>query len=156
MTEIMGFDERLRSFGIEYGSILREHPDGLSEPPDHVNHSGQIARTILLADDRGYALAVIPSDRHVDLAAIEREFGRRLRMARSDEIKRLFPGLPPNALPPIADELQLETFVDQTLVPLTDVCFETADPRRLVRIDGESFRSLLYNAWCGRITRLES
>lgn len=156
MTEIKGFDDRLRGFGIEYGSILRELPDGLSEPPDRMNPSGQIARTILLADERGYALAVIPSDRHVDLAAIEREFGRRLRMARGDEVARLFPGLPPSALPPIADGLQLETFVDQTLVPLSDVYFQTADPRRLVRIDGESFRSLLYNAWCGHITRLES
>jgi Ala-tRNA(Pro) deacylase len=113
----------------------------------------------VLADDRGdlrYALAVIPGDRRVDLAAIEREFGRRLRMARGDEISLLFPGLPPSTLLPVADELQLETFVDQALVPLSEVYLETADPSRLVRIEGESFRSLLYAAWCGHISSLKS
>lgn len=156
MTEVQGFDDRLRRYGVEYATIIREHPIGRGRTRDRSTLGTPIARTLLLADDRGYALAVIPSDWRLDLAAIEREFGRRFRMARAEEIARLFPGLRPSALPPVSEGLQIETFVEQALVPLSEVCFETADPRRLAQIDGESFRSLLYNAWCGHISRLES
>lgn len=156
MTEVQGLPDRLRSYGVEYDTIIREHPIGLSRPCSRLAQGTPIALTHLLADDRGYALAVIPSDRRVDLAAIEQEFGRRFRMARGEEIARLFPGLRPSALPPVADGSQIETFVDQALVPLSEVCFQTADPGRLVKLDGESFRGLLYNAWCGHISRLES
>ena len=156
MTATMGVDALLRSNGVEYATVFPEHSSRHEGRRAPVIQGAQVARSVLLAGDRDYALAVIPRDRHLDLAAIEEEFGRRLRMAGTAEVARLFPGLPPRALPPITDGIQLETFVDQSLVPLSAVYFETASPRRLVRIDGESFRGLLYGAWCGRISRAES
>lgn len=156
MTETRAFDDQLRSHGIEHATVIRKDSIGPSRPRARVRQGGRIARALLLADDRGYALAVIPGGRCVDLAAIEREFGRQLRLARTDEVARLFPGDLPKILPPVASGLQLETFVDQALVPLSEVYFETADPERLAQIDGETFRALLYNAWCGHISRMEN
>jgi prolyl-tRNA editing enzyme YbaK/EbsC (Cys-tRNA(Pro) deacylase) len=154
MTTILNVDTLLRKNGIAYAAVWRDPSPRLGA--HRLTRGAQIARTVILADDPSYALAVIPRDRHVDLAAIEEEFGRRLRMASSSEVARLFPGLPPWTLPPIADGPQLETFVDQALVSLSAVYLETARPRRLVHIDGESFRGLFYGAWCGRISRSES
>ena len=156
MTVTPGLDALLRSSGVEYATVSHDPAsrlDGVHGMP--VGGEG-IARTLLLLDDRGYALAIIPRDHHVDLRAMEDEFGRRMRMASREEIARLFPGLPPRALPPIAEGLDIETYLDQSLVPLSAVYFETASPGRLVRIEGDAFRGLLYGAWCGPISRPES
>jgi prolyl-tRNA editing enzyme YbaK/EbsC (Cys-tRNA(Pro) deacylase) len=116
----------------------------------------QIAKVLLLADGHGYALAVIPGNRRIDLAAMEQEFGRRFQIAGSDEVRRVFPDSPPRALPPNMGDADIETYVEQSLVRLSDVYFETADPRRLQHIDGESFRDLFYGAWCGGISCAEN
>lgn len=150
-------DALLRKNGVDYATVRCRRAnrqgspydrDGVAQVEGHL-----VARTVVLADSRGYALAVIPRDRHLDLAALENEFGRRFRVASNAETLRLFPGLPLRALPPVDAERRLETFVDQSLVPLTEVYLETTDPEGLVRLDGESFRGLFYGAWCGQISR---
>jgi prolyl-tRNA editing enzyme YbaK/EbsC (Cys-tRNA(Pro) deacylase) len=156
MNAVLDVDALLRSRRVEYTDLWHDRSARRRRRPAAALPGTQVARTVLLAEDHGHALAVIPRDRHIDLEAIEQEFGRRLWMADRADVSRLFPGLPPRALPPIAEALQLETFVDQALVPLSEVCFETADPCRLVRLDGESFRALMNNAWCGPISRPES
>jgi prolyl-tRNA editing enzyme YbaK/EbsC (Cys-tRNA(Pro) deacylase) len=156
MTATPGLGALLRTSGVEYATVPhgpRTRLDGRTWAPTRAE---QAARTLLLVDEGGYALAIIPRDNHVDFGAMESEFGRRMGLATPDEIARLFPGLPPRALPPIAEGLNLATYVDQSLVPLSAVYFETASPGRLLRIEGEAFRGLLYGAWCGPISRPQS
>lgn len=143
----LDLDGILRENRIPFDTVGR---DDLGGPPIG---RGRIAKTLLLADARGYAVAVIPGNRQIDLLAIRREFGRSFRLGRPDETDRLFPGTPPNALPPVGGDPRLETFLDLSLVRLRDVFLETRDPRRLIRIVGESFRALFYGAWCGPISR---
>jgi prolyl-tRNA editing enzyme YbaK/EbsC (Cys-tRNA(Pro) deacylase) len=156
MTATPGLDALLRTGGIEYATVSHDPSNRLHGMRGMPIGGEDVARTLLLVDDSGYALAIIPRDRHIDLKAMEDEFGRRMSMARRDEIARLFPGLPPRALPPVAEGLNVETYVDQSLVPLSAIYFETASPRHLVRIEGEAFRGLLYGVWCGPISRPES
>lgn len=116
----------------------------------------QVVKTLLLADERGYALAVIPKNREIDLAALEAEFGRSFRTASPEEAQRIFPGLPLRALPPIHEGRDADIYLEQSLVQLSEVYLETPKPGRLVRLDGESFRSLFYGAWCGQISRVSA
>lgn len=151
MVAALRVETLLSGSGIDYTSIRREegaHPVAF----EGVCDGEHIAKTLLLADGRGYALAVIPREREIDLDAMREEFGRSFRVAGSDEALRLFPGLHLRGLPPPGPGAELETFVDQSLVRLADVYFESADPRRLVHVDGEAFRNLLYGAWCGHIS----
>jgi prolyl-tRNA editing enzyme YbaK/EbsC (Cys-tRNA(Pro) deacylase) len=156
MTRILSVDGLLRKNGIAYATVWRDPSAPTEARCATLTRAVQIARTVVLVDREGYALAVIPCDRLVDRAAIESEFERDLRVATAGEVAYLFPGLSPRALPPIADGLGLDIFVDQALVRLSAVYFETDNRRRLLRIEGESFCSLLYGAWCGRISRGES
>lgn len=155
MTATRGLDALLRTSGIAYATAKHDPSNHLADLRGMPVGGEEVARTLLLMDDGGYALAIIPRDRHLDLRNMEHEFGRRMRMASGDEIGRLFPGLPPRALPPVAEGPDIETYVDQSLVPLSAVYFETASPRHLVRIEGDAFRGLLYGAWCGPISRPE-
>lgn len=149
----LSIDALLLRNGVRYDTV---HPGraqvGVGQGTTGAQH-GQVARVLLLADARGYALAVIPKNRQLDLTALEHEFGRRFRLAGADEAERLFPGLPLRALPPICSCGQLDTYLEQSLVQLSDVFLATPDPRVMVQLDGESFRRLFYGAWCGRISR---
>ena len=155
MVAAMGVDALLKDGGVEYAKVRRRRARrgrGVGLGVDHAIPEEQIVKTLLLVDARGYGLAVLPRNRHLDLNAVAAEFGRAFRVASKEEVLRLFPGLPPRALPPVGGP-DIETFVDQSLVMLANVYLETADSRRLARVDGEAFRGLLYGAWCGRISQ---
>ena len=113
----------------------------------------RIARSVLLGDRRGHALAVVPSDRQIDLDALNREFGRELRVSPSSEVQALFPSTSPGAIPPVAVSDGMELYLDDSLVRLPEVYLETGDHRQLVRLDGEAFRELFYGSWCGAISK---
>jgi prolyl-tRNA editing enzyme YbaK/EbsC (Cys-tRNA(Pro) deacylase) len=108
---------------------------------------------VAIVDDRGHALAIILKSRRIDLQAVNAEFDRSFVLTSRDEIQRLFPERPPRAIPPIGNTEDIETFLDQELVTLDEVYFETEDPRRVVRVDGDAFRQLFYGSWCGRISQ---
>lgn len=148
----------LRSKNVDYTTVRRDPATRQGNLGKSGIPGDQVAKALVLVDSHGYALAVIPRSRHIDLTALEQEFGRRFRMASRDEAGRVFPGSPRRALPPIpiGGEPQTETYVQQFLVQLPDVYFQTADPRHLLHVDGESFRSLFYGTWCGGISRTEN
>ena len=148
----LSIDALLRRNGVRYATVQPGRAQAGVGHGTLGSQRGQVARVLLLADARGYALAVIPKNRHLDLAALENEFGRRFRLAGADDAERLFPGLPLRALPPICSCGQVDTYLEQSLVQLCDVFLETSDPRMMVRLDGESFRRLFYGAWCGQIS----
>jgi prolyl-tRNA editing enzyme YbaK/EbsC (Cys-tRNA(Pro) deacylase) len=113
----------------------------------------RIATGLLLADRLGSAVAVIPKDRALDLGAMQQEFGRQFHVLGRIDASRAGSGPASAADGSTPTPAGIELFVDQSLVLLSYVYLETADPNRLARLDGDSFRSLFYGAWCGRITR---
>ena len=115
---------------------------------------GRVATTRVLKDDKGYALAVIPRAWVVDPPALREEFGRNFRIAEDAEIgPSCLRGIPI----PVADARQrgIEVILEQSLVCLLSVYFETALPHLLIHLDGESFRRLFYGAWCGCISHAQ-
>ncbi len=64
-------------------------------PPDCV------AKPVILEDDDGYVMAVIPASRHVQLGALSQELKRPLRLAMEHEIGKLFRDCHLGAVPPI-------------------------------------------------------
>lgn len=147
-------DLKTRNIGhqtVPGGDPARHAGDGARECRGEL-----VARTVLIADEHGYALAVIPRNRLLDLPALNKEFRRNFRLARPDEAVQLFPGLPPRAMPPIGSDPRVETFLDQSLIGLRDVYFETRTRGRLMRVDADSLCGLFYGVWCGRISRAGS
>lgn len=112
-----------------------------------------IAQTVLLADSQGQAVAVIPADRSVDLAALKEEFGRSFRLVEPEAATSRPPGTTGTGASLATLRPLAETYVEQSLILLPEVYMKTSDPSRLVRVDGEAFRSLFYGAWCGRISQ---
>jgi Ala-tRNA(Pro) deacylase len=141
MVLAMGVAIQLARKGVDHLIVRRGAPPG------------RIARSVLIEDARGYALAVVPADREIDLQALNQEFRRTFRKSGGTQVRALFPGVAPGAIPPVGVGDGMEVYLDDALVRLPEVYLETGERGRLARLDGEAFRELFYGSWCGTISR---
>lgn len=106
----------------------------------------QLARPVLLRDARGYALAVIPSDRRLALDKVAGLLGRDLREATAAEAGRCFKDCEAGALPALGPAYALPTMVDEALLAQRQVCFVPGSHTELVCLDPDEFMALLPGA----------
>jgi Ala-tRNA(Pro) deacylase len=115
-------------------------------PPD------KLAKAVLLDTDDGQLLALLPSDRKVELAELRSELGRKPRLASEEEIKSLFDDCDLGAIPPAG--YGVRTIVDDSLDRQPDVYFEAGDHRSLVHMDHGAFAQLTRDARHGQFSEL--
>lgn len=113
--------------------------------------AGQVAKAVLLdtADDE-HILAVIPSDRKVELNELRSELGRKPRLADEAEIGKVFKDCEIGAVPPVGYEVT--TIVDDALEDQPDVYFEAGDHKSLVHMDGAEFSRVMKGARHGQFS----
>jgi len=105
-----------------------------------------IAKSVVLEDDRGYLLAVLPASCRVDLGELHRQTQRNLGLATENELGALFEDCEPGAVPPLGPAYDIETIIDDTLAEQPDIYFEAGDHEQLVHVSGETFEVLLGEA----------
>lgn len=105
-----------------------------------------LAKSVVLGDDRGFLLAVLPATRRLELDRLRNELGRSLHLLPEDEVVRLFPDCKVGAIPPVGAAYGLATVLDASLEDRDEVFFEGGDHETLVRMDGGSFLDLLESA----------
>lgn len=134
----------LGDHGIDYELIphprthsTHESAEAAHVPEDHV------AKAVIVRDDAGFAMAIIPGSCWLRLEALDEETGRQFRLAEEAEVDTLFTDCRPGALPPMGPAYGLETFLDEALTALANVYFEAGDHEHLVLVDGDAFLSLL-------------
>jgi Ala-tRNA(Pro) deacylase len=105
-----------------------------------------VAKAVVLLDDDGYLLAVLPASHHLRFDDLEQQGHWPVRMATEEEIEELFPDCSRGAVPPIGAAYGLKTIVDDSIVELPDVYFEGGDHSTLVHMSGPTFDRLLGDA----------
>jgi Ala-tRNA(Pro) deacylase len=144
MTIAVSIMNSLTSVHTEYDVVA--HPKSYSSPETaaaaHVPDD-HIAKSVLLKDDAGYLLAVIPANHWVDFQRLRDELGRDLRLASESEIDSLFLDCDPGAIPPLGDVYGVETVLDETLNSLAHVYFEAGDHETLISVDADQFKVLM-------------
>jgi len=106
----------------------------------------RIAKSVVLEDEHGYLLAVLPASCRVDLGELHRQTQRNLGLATEYELVALFNDCEPGAVPPLGPVYDIETIIDDTLAEQPDIYFEAGDHEHLVHVSGESFEALLGEA----------
>jgi Ala-tRNA(Pro) deacylase len=101
-----------------------------------------LAKPVLLEDERGYLVAVLPASRRVSLDKLEGKLGRRLELASEEEISQLYEDCETGAIHPIARAYRLKTVVDEALLRPSEVYFEAGDHELLVQMRAAEFLSL--------------
>lgn len=100
-------------------------------------------QTVLLKDDIGLILVLVPADQMLDLDALGKLLHRRLESASEQQIKQVFPGCDPQFVPPLAGLYGLRSIVSEALAACTDLYFAAGDACRLFRVSSKDFFNVL-------------
>lgn len=111
-----------------------------------------VAKAVLLQDNGGYLLAVLPASHHLRFEKLETQGHRPVRMATEDEVAHLFPDCARGAVPPIGAAYGLHTIVDDSIAERPDIYFEGGDHETLVHMSGPAFQALMMDAERGRFS----
>jgi Ala-tRNA(Pro) deacylase len=106
-------------------------------PGDH------LAKSVVLEDDSGYLMAIIPASHRLDLQAIGRELSRELVLASERALAALFADCEPGAVPPLGRAYGIDVVVDRNLTDTRDIYFEAGDHLSLIHVSGQDFRRLM-------------
>ena len=104
----------------------------------------EMAKTVILHVDEGFAMAVLPASQHVDLRELRRELGaKHVQLAKEEEFKELFPGCELGAMPPFGNLYGLPVFVDEILTQDKEIAFNAGSHSELVRMSYVDFARLV-------------
>lgn len=115
----------------------------------------QIAKSVILEDDAGPVMAVVPADRTVMLREAAHLLGRRaFRLSDEDRVAELFDDCARGAVPPVGMAWGLQTLVDDELADKAeDLYFECGDHERLLRVPAAGFRQMMQDASHGHFCK---
>ena len=144
----------LESRHVDYELV--KHPRSLSSmrtaQAAHVP-GDQLAKSVLLEDETGYLMAVIPSTHHVDLGKLHRQLRRRVGLAIEPGVVALFSDCEPGAIPATGLAYRVATIIDDALLDEPDVYFEAGDHEALVHVSGQAFGSMVAGMPHGQFSR---
>ncbi len=143
----------LDSNGISYECVhhARTRTSLASAREAHVS-ANDLAKCVLLEDERGYVLAILPASCRLDLAKIERQFHRHLELASEAELHEIFADCEVGAVPALGRVYNVPTLLDDQLLGLSHLFFEAGDHEDLVHLSGLAFRALLSQTQHGEIS----
>jgi Ala-tRNA(Pro) deacylase len=133
--------------GVGYNTVMHSstHDSAHSAQAAHIP-GDQLAKCVLLEDENGYLMAVLPATHKLDLQAVRDELRRPLELATEREIVELFRDCEPGAIPPLPRAYGIEAVVDQSLADIADVYFEAGDHVSLIHVSGRDFLKLMSDA----------
>jgi Ala-tRNA(Pro) deacylase len=110
------------------------------------------AKGILLRDQQGYWLAVLPASRHVQLSDLRTNLGDRVALASEEEVAEVFPDCARGAIPPFSECYGLDVIVDSSIDQQPELYCEGGDHETLVHMSQAEFARLNRQARHGSFT----
>ena len=145
---VRSFFERQR---VKYAVQAHYRTETLEEAADVAGIPYErVARAVMLKDDKGLAMAVLPLSHAVDFNQLARQFRRPLSLARRGDYATLFSDCAKGCVPPLGEAYHIETFIDSSLEGLDYICFEPGNRTNMVKMSGNDFANLFRKAWFGR------
>lgn len=112
-----------------------------------------LAKPVLLEDELGYVMAIVPASRVVDLRSLSDQLHRDLELASERELATLFHDCERGAVPPLGSPYRIPTVYDDALAKLSEVWFEAGDHEDVVHMQGPEFLRLLEGSRHGSFSR---
>lgn len=141
-TSVQVYLERHR---VRYGVLLHSPTSNAAHTAQAAHVPGdRLAKCVVLEDENGYVMAVLPASHKLDVEALGRELHRDgLTLASERELADLFSDCERGAIPPLGPAYHIETILDRSLGEAPQVYFEAGDHRSLVHVSGSDFHRLL-------------
>jgi Ala-tRNA(Pro) deacylase len=137
----------LDSEQLSYEILQHPHTSSSAETADAAYiWDDQLAKSVLLEDDAGYVMAILPASRRVDLKKLRDQLHRPLVLANERELGEIFVDCEVGAIPPLGRAYGVPVIYDEELTRLANVYFEAGDHEDLVYMGGAEFIQLLGDA----------
>ena len=109
---------------------------------EHV--SGRVmAKTVLVHDESGYAICVLPACCMLDMDKVAgARKSRQLRLADETELADVFPDTEVGAEPPFGNLYNLPTLVDEKLSDQDEIVFQAGTHRQAIRMRYDDYAAL--------------
>ena len=156
MTIANKLESYLLQQDASYQLTAHEHSDFSMDTAEKAHIPGDaLAKGILLKDEQGYLLVVLPSDYHIELETLRILLRQQAELATEAEVGTLFNDCDPGAVPPIGAAYGIKTIWDPntSLGQLDDIYFEAGDHDHLIHVSGEQFHELMASAERGQFSQ---
>ena len=140
----MKIEEYLSQHGVAFKA--HDHPPAYTAQEvaaeEHVSGNA-IAKTVLVHDDKGYAMCVLPASYKLDMDKVAKARGcKKARLADETELAKLFPDAEVGAEVPFGNLYDLPTLVDEHLGQLEEIVFQGGTHRRAIRMKYVDYATL--------------
>lgn len=144
MAVAITLENFLSSQGIAYETIRHAHTYS-SMDTAHAAHipGDQIAKAVVLEDDQGFMVAVLPATHKLELGMLHNQIQRSLALASEREVGELFRDCELGAVPALAPAYGLETVCEESLMDSGHIYLEAGDHEQLIHLTGSQFRQLM-------------
>ena len=133
--------------GVTYDVVTHAHSRSSMETAQLAHVPGdRLAKSVVLEDDEGFVMAVLPSTCHIRLGRLSKELNRKLRLATENELPTLFGDCELGAIPPVGLAYGMTTVIDDSLADQPEIFFEAGDHEKLIRMKREEFMVLMDHA----------
>ncbi len=138
--------KQLAKHGITYDTISHA-PTHSSLDTAYTAHipADQMVKPVILEDENGYVMALIPADQYVKINELNKVLQRNMGLATEDELIDIFVDCDEGAIPPVGDAYGLETVVDINFNFCSDVYIEAGNHTDLIHLKEYSFNKLMKN-----------
>ena len=104
----------------------------------------EVAKTIVVHSEGGYAVFVIPGNKLVDFQEVHHDLGfHQLRMVTEYELHKLFPDCELGAMPPVGALYDLPVYLDVSLVEERLIAFNAGTHRDVIHMTTAEYRRLV-------------
>ena len=130
--------------GVAYDT-LHHRPTRTSMNSSSAAHvpGEMLAKSVILEDDAGYLMAVIPANQPVKIGKLNRALDLHMGLATEQELGELFTDCELGAIAPFGEAYSMNTSIDNSLIDCSDVYFESGDHEELIHLSGHTFRQLI-------------
>ena len=145
----MSISRRVKQYldekGVDYEHVEHAPVYTAQEVAQAVHRPGrEIAKAVIVRDEQGFAMAVLPATRKVDLDALRQAIGRsKLRLATEDEFEDLFPHCETGAMAPFGNLYDMPVFVDQSLREDESITFNAGTHADAIRMPYSTYERLV-------------
>jgi Ala-tRNA(Pro) deacylase len=140
--------------GVQYDVLPHPHSSTSLETARQAHVPANcLAKPVLLEDERGYVMAIVPASHRIDLERLNQQLNRELELAREREIAELFHDCDQGAMPALGSPYRVPTVYDDALSTASEVYFEAGDHEDVVHLRGGDFLRLLEGSLHGRFSQ---
>jgi len=105
-----------------------------------------MVRAVMLEDDQGIVMAVLPADHMLDFAGLCQQLSCNLHPVSQERLSSMFPNCETGSIPPLAQPYGLSAIIDEQVAEMAQVCFEPGNHQSLLVMAGADFMRLHANS----------